>query len=198
MCGRFTLGQGDGILTAAEKEAYLARAQRLKLTARLSGDIAPTDIAPVLAPGSVRREPSLFPMQWGFAHPKRALAVINARAETAPDKDMFSESTVNRRCLIPAAGYYEWVKDASGKKQKVYFHAKERRLWLGGLYFRSSKHPVPAFVILTQEAPEEIRDIHARMPLLFKEEDAGRWLNGDIPYKLLIASAYKSVIAERP
>lgn len=198
MCGRFTLGQGDGILTGAEREAYLQRAQRMKLTVRLSGDIAPTDIAPVLAPGSLNREPSLFPMQWGFAHPKRALTVINARAETAPEKDMFEESTYNRRCLIPAAGYYEWTKDESGRKQKVYFHTKERRLWLGGLYFRSSARPVPAFVILTRDAPEEIRDIHARMPLLFKEEDAERWLNPDIPYRLLIATASPEVIAERP
>lgn len=196
MCGRYNLGLNDGILTEAERTAYQQRALRMNLTVRLSGDISPSDIAPVLAPGSLNREPSLFPMQWGFPHPSRALTVINARAETAADKDMFSESTFSRRCLIPAAGYYEWKKDASGQKQKVYFHAKERRLWLGGLYFRSSQRPVPAFVILTQEAPEQIRDIHARMPLLFREEDAERWLNADIPYALLLAAAHRNVIPE--
>lgn len=196
MCGRFTLGPGDGILTAAEREALLQRAQRMRLSMRMSGDIAPGDIAAVLAPGSLHREPSLFPMQWGFPHPSRALTVINARAETAAEKDMFAESAVSRRCLIPAAGYYEWKKDADGRKQKVFFHGKERRLWLGGLYLRSSRNPVPVFVILTQDAPEAIRDIHARMPLLFKEDDAKRWLNADIPYSLLLASASKTVIAE--
>ena len=196
MCGRYNLGDGNGILSEQEREAYLQRALRMKLSVRLSGDIAPTDIAPVLAPGSLHREPSLFPMQWGFAHPSRALTVINARAETAAEKDMFAESTISRRCLMPAAGYYEWKKDEAGKKQKVYFHTKERRLFLGGLYFRSSQRPMPAFVVLTQEAPEEIRDIHARMPLLFREEDAERWLNADIPYSLLLATASKNVIAE--
>lgn len=196
MCGRYNLGQSDGILTEKEREEYLSRAQRMKLTVRLSGDIAPTDIAPVLAPGSLNRAPSLYPMQWGFPHPSRALTVINARAETAADKDMFSESTFSRRCLIPAAGYYEWKKGADGKKQKVYFHTDEKRLWLGGLYIRSSQRPLPAFVILTQDAPEQIRDIHARMPLLFKEEDAARWLNADIPYRLLLATASKNVTAE--
>lgn len=195
MCGRYSLGM-NGILTEDETGAYLQRAQRLQLSVRLSGDIAPTDIAPVLAPGSLDRAPSLFPMQWGFPHPKRALTVINARAETAEEKDMFSQSTYSRRCLIPAAGYYEWKKDANGQKQKVFFHTKERRLWLGGLYFRSSRQPVPAFVVLTQEASEEIRDIHARMPLLFREEDAARWLNADIPYALMLAAASRNVIAE--
>ena len=196
MCGRYNLGQNEGILTAEEREAYLQRAQRMKLTVRLSGDIAPSDIAPVLAPGSLDRAPSLFPMQWGFKHPTRALTVINARAETAAGKDMFSESTYSRRCLIPAAGYYEWKKDDTGRKEKIYFHTNDRRLWLGGLYFRSSHQPVPAFVILTQDAPEQIRDIHARMPLLFKEEDAARWLNADIPYALLLATASRNVIAD--
>ena len=194
MCSRFTLGiQGESVLTDREREAYTARAQRLRLEVKLTGDIAPTDIAPVLAPGSLDRAPSLYPMQWGFRHPTRALSVINARSETAASKDMFSESTFTRRCLIPAAGYYEWKKDESGHKQKYLFRGEGKRVWLGGLYFRSSHSPVPVFIILTQDAPESVREIHARMPLLFREEDAARWLNADIPYTLMLAAAQKNV-----
>jgi len=34
--------------------------------------------------------------------------LINARAETATVKPAFRRAVAKRRCLLPAAGYYEW------------------------------------------------------------------------------------------
>lgn len=184
MCSRFTLGdEQETALTAAEKELLGARAARLGVRVLLSGEVRPGDTAPVFAPGSLDREPSLFPMEWGFAHPGRRMQVINARSETAPEKDMFSESTLYRRCLIPAAGYFEWKKEPDGKKTKYRFSREGERLLLGGLYFRSSARKLPAFVILTGDAPGEIASVHARMPLLIPASAAAVWLDRRTPYE---------------
>ena len=40
--------------------------------------------------------------------------LINARAETLERQPAFRESFAERRCLIPADGFYEWLTDESG------------------------------------------------------------------------------------
>lgn len=195
MCSRFTLGDENGnALTKEETELLLGRAKRLGADVKLRGEIRPSDTAPVFAPGSLDLQPSLYPMQWGFAHPARPMTVINARAETALDKDMFMESALTRRCLIPAAGYFEWKKEADGKKTKYLFTKESGRLLLGGLYFRSSKSRLPAFVVLTGDAPGEIAPIHARMPLLIPQENAKAWLDKSVPFEEALLLRDQSVL----
>jgi hypothetical protein len=59
----------------------------------------------------------LGPMRWGlipnwWSKPLKEMkvATFNARAETVAEKPMFQESFERRRCLVPASGYYEWVR----------------------------------------------------------------------------------------
>ncbi len=44
---------------------------------------------------------------WGITSRDKKL-IINARAESVLEKTMFSESIRSRRCILPAAGFYEW------------------------------------------------------------------------------------------
>src|SRR3712207_7774939 len=52
--------------------------------------------------------------------------MINARAETAPEKPSFRRAFRERRCLIPSDGFYEW-KRTNGSKQPYYIHMKDER-----------------------------------------------------------------------
>jgi putative SOS response-associated peptidase YedK len=78
-------------------------------------NIAPTQPVPVIRPNpkEPRRELSL--MRWGLIPSwakdmSGAAMMINARSETAAMKPAFRDPLTNRRCLIPADGFYEWLR----------------------------------------------------------------------------------------
>ena len=73
-----------------------------------TGEVFPSDTAAVIA-NSRQLKPSVFPMRWGFERKGGGL-VINARSETAAEKQLFRESAQLRRCLIPASCYFEWER----------------------------------------------------------------------------------------
>ena len=45
-----------------------------------------------------------------------AAVMINARSETAASTPAFRDALKFRRCLIPADGFYEWQRTATGKQ----------------------------------------------------------------------------------
>ncbi len=75
-------------------------------------NIAPTQ--PVLTVGlSKVGRPAAATFRWGIVPPWATdpkPGPINARAETVADKPTFAESFRKRRCLIPASGFFEWVR----------------------------------------------------------------------------------------
>lgn len=55
--------------------------------------------------------------RWGFPGFQNKKLLFNARSETALEKPTFRDSLLHRRCVIPAAWFYEW----DPKKQKFEF-----------------------------------------------------------------------------
>ena len=51
--------------------------------------------------------------------------LFNARAETVHRLPSFRHAFAGHRCLIPANGFYEWRKDASGGKAPVWFRRED-------------------------------------------------------------------------
>lgn len=57
----------------------------------------------------------MVPLHWGLIPSwakdvKTSYRMINARAETVADKLAYRTAFRERRCLVPADGYYEWVR----------------------------------------------------------------------------------------
>lgn len=196
MCGRYRLDNHADPEFAELFSQAENRAERLGVTLKTSGDIFPSDIVPVIAPDMRHREPGCYPMRWGFPHPSRNLMVINARSETAQEKAFYAASTEERRCLIPASAYYEW-SGKDGKKIRYAFSNPSGKLFLAGLYIRSSLEKIPSFSILTRDAGEEIAFIHKRMPLIIPRDRISEWLSCDRPYLEAIQFADTSVTYEQ-
>ena len=197
MCGRYYIAEVDPEIRLA---GYVAEAQRradslyVRLTAR--GEVRPTNIAAVIAPNARDRRPAAFPMKWGFIHPHRGMLVFNTRSETAAEKPLFVTSIDDRRCLIPATCYYEWQKD-DGRKIKYAIKPKDEPLYMAGLYIRSSRERIPSFSILTMDAADGIKDIHARMPVMISQSRIADWLSPENPYNEVVretVSAFESAI----
>jgi len=74
------------------------------------GEIFPAGLAPVVA------NYEIVAMKWGFPHWKNPSVIINARSETAAEKNMFRRPLKERRCVIPSSGFYEWSRSDSASR----------------------------------------------------------------------------------
>lgn len=136
---------------------------------RKSGEIFPTNQAPVLAAFNKEVEPELS--VWGFPNFNKKGVLINARAETALEKKTFRESIVSRRCVIPSTGFFEW----DSNKKKFLFQGKEDEiLYMAGIYNFFNEEC--RFVILTTAANESMEEVHDRMPVVLKKDDVEKWI----------------------
>jgi hypothetical protein len=78
-------------------------------------NIAPTQQIPVICQHPKEPIRLLSLMRWGLIpswakKSSAAASMINARSETAATKPAFRDPLANRRCLIPADGFYEWSR----------------------------------------------------------------------------------------
>lgn len=126
-------------------------------------------------------------LKWGLEPPwqqgrETGLKLINARSETVLDKPAFRDAFLQRRCLIPVDGFFEWQKRPNGR-QPYFFSSKKREpLALAGIWARHEYpggHEVRSCSILTTSANSLMRPIHHRMPVILPENDWKFWL--DLP-----------------
>ncbi len=171
MCGRFVIG-GDfrdklNELIAAEGIIYSG------LPYQESGqDVFPSESSLVIHTGD--RKLLAGEMLWGFSNPYRKGLIINARAETVREKNLFADSIMNRRCLIPASGFYEWDPY---KARFRFSHPDDELLLLAGIYHEEHGAPAPHYTILTTQANESMIPVHDRMPVIISRDEIHPWLN---------------------
>ena len=150
--------------------------------------------------------PWLTDMQEARASQSRA---INARSESIHEKPTFRNAFRSTRCLIPAAGYYEWAT-ALGKyspKQPFYISARdEKQLPIAGIWSSWSApngEIIETASIITQEAQGELATIHSRMPVFMPQDRWDLWLNPrntDVNElkSLMVVENPESIVVARP
>lgn len=177
MCGRY-------VLKAALPEIARMLGMDVDRAFEPRYNIAPT--TPVLAcKMDSREQKELALMRWGLI-PRWAkqadgnYLMINARAETVAEKPAFRGPVRNRRCLIPADGYYEW-KSMEGRKQPFYFSMKDGEPFcFAGLWERwqpADGEPIESCAIITTAANALGAEIHPRMPVILAADNYERWLD---------------------
>jgi putative SOS response-associated peptidase YedK len=144
-------------------------------------NVAPTQPIPVVRLVDGRRSFAL--LRWGLIpswvkDPRGFSLLINARAESVLEKPAFRNAMRQRRCLIPADGFYEWKRDGARKRPHV---ARPKGLvafaglwepWMG-----PNGEEVDTACIVTTAANRTLRSLHDRMPAVIPPEAFDRWLD---------------------
>ncbi len=166
MCGRYSLFPED-----SQEIASIVRAVEDRIK---TGEVYPTNQVPVLMEAGEEIVPEAA--FWGFPRFQgKSGQIINARSETALDRPMFRRSVMERRCVFPTTGFYEWGPGEDGKKRKYRFNLPETRaLYLAGLWndFAGERK----CVILTTAANTSMEGIHDRMPVVLRREELEAWV----------------------
>lgn len=197
MCGRFYTDFDDAQYREMLAMLYLKSEKDAGLLMLKNGEVFPTDQVAALDLTGARA------MRWGFARFDGKGKVINARSETALEKNMFRAPMLTQaglpqrgRCLIPASAYFEWE---TRDKQKIKYKlrpAKEGLFTFAGLYRSEAGSDTPVFVILTAPAAEGISFIHDRMPLILPSEQRENWLNDPAKAAKLLEEGTKEFVFE--
>jgi putative SOS response-associated peptidase YedK len=180
MCGRYL-----NKLPAAEIARIFATRNPLpNYPARYN--VAPTDPVLVVRYNPRTRERSLDPLRWGLVpHWAKDLSFgarcINARAETLATTKAFRDAFAERRCLIPASGFYEWRK--SGKTRTPYAVVPTDAslfafagLWENWRDRTDGASWIRTCTIVTGPANVLLEPIHDRVPVILDADAWARWL----------------------
>lgn len=179
MCGRFVQVEKPEFY-AEHFGAEFVRTETL--TANYN--VAPTERVYAVAEHDGERVLTSF--RWGLVpfwakDAKIGNKAINARAETAPDRPMFRDAFAQRRCVIPADGFYEWERKKRGKLPHYIHSSDGTPLALAGLWSSwrdpESDDRLLTCTILTGTPNELVAPIHDRMPIILQEEAWTPWLD---------------------
>lgn len=177
MCGRFAITLPDDAM-AALFDAVPSN----DLPDVPNYNVCPTNrVHTVTSDEGTRR---LRPMRWGFIphwykKPNDGPLLINARAETIAEKPAFRAAVRERRCLVPASGFYEWTKDAEGNRLPWYIHPTEgEAIAFAGVWqdWERGEEAFTTCAIVTTGANETMSAIHHRMPVVLSPDDWALWL----------------------
>ena len=145
-------------------------------------NVCPTVQVPVVTQeDGVRR---LRPMRWGFIphwykKPNGGPLLINARSETIAEKPAFRAACRERRCLIPASGFFEW-KRVEGETPLPWWvtRADGEAMVFAGIWqdWEREGETLTSCAIVTTDANEAMAPIHHRLPVILTPEQWALWL----------------------
>ncbi len=183
MCGRLALTLPPDMVAQLFDAAIIAPDN-----AQPRYNVCPTQDIRVAVSGEDGRK--LVKMRWGFIphwykKPNDGPLLINARSETIAEKPAFRKAARERRCLIPATGFYEWTKASDGGKDPWYIYPKQAdafafagvwQNWAPPSSDPGSDEVIRTAAIVTCAAGPDIEAIHHRQPVMIAPEDFGLWL----------------------
>ncbi len=179
MCGRYYLEIEESEIREIIAEIEKRGANEHPEMAVKTGEIFPTNLAPIIAMYEDGIRPGA--MMWGFPRWNAPGVVFNARQETALSKNMFRKSLLERRVAVPTSGFFEW-KSVPGQKKKDKYLFREPGssiLYLAGFYniFSDKDGPIAErFTILTTAPNDSMEPYHNRMPVLIERSEIKDWI----------------------
>jgi putative SOS response-associated peptidase YedK len=178
MCGRYTL-------TLSPQDLEMRFGVTMPDAAR-SGryNIAPTEDIVTVARGRDDGAPAAAVARWGLW----GKPVINVRSETVLDKPGFRRlaGLASCRCLIPADGFYEWLKSEDKRQPRQPFRFTVdggAPFAFAGLCSRGTA------TILTCAPNPLVARLHDRMPVILDGPDAeAAWMSPELSAEEAVAA----------
>lgn len=181
MCGRYTIRSTAKVIA----ETFDVD-ETIELAPRYN--VCPGQDVPVVRIRRDATERSLDLVRWGLVpwfskEPGPAARMINARSESAATSPAFREALRQRRCLVPADGFYEWRPGETKRapKQPFFFEREDGKpIAFAGLWERwkgKDGNRIESCAILTTTPNELVRGIHDRMPVILSPEQWELWLD---------------------
>lgn len=178
MCGRYSIG--NEIQELSEKHQI-----DMPDGFRPSYNAAPGQQMPVVT----NTKPGLFSLiHWGiqpFWAQNDSKRLINARAETVGEKATFKKSFHQRRCLVAADGYYEWMNSSDGKIPYRITRQDTAAFFLAGIW-DTNQEDQPGYAVITTQASPSIAHIHDRMPVILDDAAVDFWCSDTQDYDGLL------------
>lgn len=203
MCGRYVTPEE----AAMERYWHIGRRNSGRWIDRVY-NVAPTNQVPMVILNEAG-EQEVVAARWGlipfwWKQEKLPALTFNARSEEAATKPMWRDAIRHKRCLMPAAGWYEWnekelVKNKAGRavNQPYYHHAIDNGVMaIAGIWSTWSPpegEPVTSCALLTKEAEGLVSAIHHRMPVILSPEQWATWLSPETSLEL----AYNAITLAR-
>ncbi|MBX8487087.1 SOS response-associated peptidase [Pseudomonas cichorii] len=161
-------------------------------------NISPADTVLIMRAAEAEGDLELARARWGLTPAwltDLSRTPAHARAETLAEQPMFREAFRQRRCLLPANGFYEWRGTA-----------RKRPFWLApgegsALFFAAvweaypvQGHTYLSVAVVTQAASSQ------RRPLILDAQGQKDWLAADTPLHTLQAllASVQMPLRERP
>lgn len=184
VCGRFAL---ESFYPDFESEHWqLTNPEQVLLNFRPRYNIPPGTPILILREDEGRRIGAYY--RWWLVpfwakDPRIGYKMNNARSETAAKKPSFRAAFRQRRCIIPASGFYEWKRDGKTKIPHYIRFRSQEPMGFAGLWETWSPpdggEELRTCAVLTTGPNELMATIHDRMPVILRPEDFADWLDPD-------------------
>ena len=128
-------------------------------------------------------------LKWGivpsWSKQKDFKPLINARLETIDEKVSFKKHIKIHRCIAVADGFYEWKRDGKEKTPFYFLRDDKKMMFIAGIFADNE------FCLITEQASQNVNEIHHRQPVILNEKDINNYLNLQIDGSNFLKEANK-------
>jgi putative SOS response-associated peptidase YedK len=144
------------------------------------------------------------PMRWGLipawwlmgTEPTDRLT-FNAPIETIVTAAFFRSAFKQKRCLIPASGYYEWQETLHGRLPYYFTRRKGSVMTIAGLWDEwrnpDTNELIRSCTMIIGEPSKFVAKVHNRMPVILEPTQFESWLSGEAGLELLKPAGEKAL-----
>ena len=129
--------------------------------------------------------PAYAMLRWGLVPswsktPKTKYLLNNARAEGIEKKPSFRGPIKQRRCIVPASGFYEWKRNGNQKTPFFIRINDGAFMAMAGVWDHwqgENDETIDSCAIITTTANKLMEGVHDRMPVILDKNDLSIWLD---------------------